>query len=179
MTGDIHVYRPDSDSFDSLVIDAHDSVAVLEALQNGEPLPTGSLFRWYRAEKTGDFPSLFQQIPVLGTRALAALRPELGNCCTIRDIDVEGETLHALQITCIADCLDRPASDLELFDGKIEAFERLAFVADKVPDDLFFKVAGIEDLELFCAGRLFDLIDTNQLGGLLKCPAKRVHPRSD
>lgn len=167
-----YLYRPDPDRFHSIEIVAGNTLPVFAAIEQGKPLPPGTRLRWFHADKAGDFPSLGLQIPVLSDRALAVLGPQLERCGQTHAITIAGETWHAVRVTLIADCLDRSRSELEIFDGMIEAYDRLALHPEAIPDALFFKIKGIEDLELFCGKRLFDAIAAHKLTGLLKKSAR-------
>jgi hypothetical protein len=174
MTVELPVYRPDSNRFDSISIVAKNALAVLEAIEGGTPLPKGARLRWFPADTAGDFPSLSQRIPVLSPRAFAAIEPHLDGCCEPRRIEVDGVQLHALRVTAVVDCLDRRRSELEVFDGVIEAYDRLALRRDRIPTALFFNIKGLEGLELFCHPKLFDLVAENGLSGLLRHSTKLI-----
>jgi hypothetical protein len=87
---------------------------------------------------------------VVDAKAWEALRPLAAPHAEALEMTLSGETLYALNVTTVLDCLDPERSTIRRFDnGGIMAVERYVFRAVCVGDTPLFKQRGLEMSDVF------------------------------
>ena len=180
MTKEVYYFRPDSDRFDSLMIDAKDPLPALSALHEGQDVDIRGLkFNYFASELKGDFPSLDLLVPVLSKRAWSALGALVSPFCRIYEVKIQNEDFFALSVRHIVDCLDKNASKLEYFKvpilkDRILGVDELALIDEKIDDSPIFRIREIEGLGVYLSGEFMAAVDAHKLKGLWR---EQVWPR--
>lgn len=103
-----------------------------------------------RSGKRGNFLGFSTHVPVVDAKAWEALRPLAAPHAEALEMTLAGETLYALNVTTVLDCLDPERSTIRRFDhGGIMAVERYVFRAACVGDTPLFKQRGLEMSDVF------------------------------
>src|SRR5262249_47913691 len=150
MAREVYFFRPDSDRFDSIMIDASNVLPPLSALREGRDVDTRKLtFQYFEADRKGDFPSLDLLVPVLSQNSWRALRDVVSRYCRTYDLTIEGEAYVALSVHHIVDCLDKTVSKLEYFrvpalQDQILRVDELALLNDRIDGSPIFRIREIE-----------------------------------
>lgn len=158
--------RTDPDAFDVAL--APRSAAVPFAEFKGQPLAD----RWKPVEadlepagRRGDFLGFSTGVPIVDRKAWNALRPLVGPHVEALEMTLEGETIYALNVVMVVDCLDPERSEIDRFDnGAIMDVRRFVF-REGCTDAPIFKQKGIEVADVFVDDRFRQAVEQAGLQG--------------
>ena len=123
--------------------------------------------RWIGATRTGDFPYLVGEVPVVSDRALEVLGPLLGPRIDRLAIRVEGGGYTALHIRDIADCLDAEASEARWFEpGRARLIETYVFRPERLEGHHLFRIREMPNGLALLSGEAMEAIRSAGLTGL-------------
>ena len=158
--------RTDPDAFDAAL--APRSAAVPFRAFRGERIGD----RWKPVEadleeagRRGNFLGFSTGVPVVDRKAWDALRPLVGPHVEALEMTLKGETLYALNVTTVVDCLDPERSEIERFDnGAIMDVGKFVF-REGCADAPIFKQKGLEVADVFVDDRFREAVEKAGLEG--------------
>ena len=165
------LYRivPDSDTCHSLSIIDSEHVEMFRQFTGNSlahswfPVPV----RIFRAEKSGDFPSLLSHVPIFSERALQILMPLISNSFEALPLKCDFGKFYAANVLDVVDCLDHSLANIERFSsGRIMAIKRYAFKEGCIQGKHIFKIPETAGQDVLVSDKFKSLIEENSLLGL-------------
>lgn len=119
-----------------------------------------------RSGKRGNFLGFSTHVPVVDEKAWDALRPLIGPHVEALEMRLEGEPIHALNVTTVLDCLDEERSEIQRYDhGAIMDVTRWVFRDGCLGDTPIFKQKGLEMADVFVSDAFRHAADAAGLKG--------------
>lgn len=124
----------------------------------------------------GDF-AFLGTIPVLSARAVGALSSMLEKRAELLKLRYPRGEYYALNVLRTVDALDEGSSELERFhSGRVMAVNRFAFKAERLQDEVIFRIPQLQRGHVFVTKRFVDSVRQHELMGF---SFKQVWSNSD
>jgi hypothetical protein len=165
----VYIYSPIPDVYDSVVLAKRNDWRFFDQF-TGKPFGNAwkpIRVRLFKSKKRGDFPMLSSHVPVFSERAWKALESLVSRSGEALPLDAGSETLYAINVLAVLDCLDMTRSDVDRYpSGGISYINRYAFKPGWEPKDNIFKVRGAELKEVLVSEAFKNQVEQDGLQGL-------------
>lgn len=117
------------------------------------------------AGRRGNFLSFSTGVPIVDGKAWDALRPLIGAQVEALEMTLQGETIYALNVVTVLDCLDPERSEIERFDNGAIMEVRTFVFREGCADAPIFKQKGLEVADVFVDDRFREAVEKAGLEG--------------
>ena len=165
----LYVYKPDSDTFDSLSLANKSGYDRLSRLV-GPRMAAGwrpLTVQVHKGNRSGDFPSLASHVPVFSRKALDALQPLIGDTVEVLPLKCSSTDLFAINVLMITDCFDESNASFERDQGgDVFYISRYAFDEQCLRGKHIFKIRQAPLHDVFVSEEFKQAVEQNGLQGL-------------
>ena len=169
----IYLMSSNIDVYDCLVLANSDQWEVFDQF-NGQSIldrPPRVDVHYFKCERPGNFPYLASHVPVFNERALKILQPLIFQNVEILQLESGSDTLYAINVLKVVDCLDYEKSEIEWFpEGNIMLVDRYVFKKDCAKGEHIFKIRKAELKDVLVSEEFKKLVESNGLEGLIFKP---------
>lgn len=169
----LYILSTNVDIYDCLLLANSDQWEIFDAF-NGQSIinkPTRVDVRYFKCEKSGDFPYLASHVPVFNERAFKTLQPLISQNIESFQLESESDSLYAINVLKVVDCLDYEKSEIEwLPEGNIMLIDRYVFKNDCAKGEHIFKIRQAELKDVLVSEEFKKLVESSGLEGLIFNP---------